>query len=493
MDERNLTLLTDFYEITMAHGYFEKGKKEQTAVFDMFFRRAPDGGGYAIMAGIGPLMDYLESLSFTGTDIDFLRKKGCFQEDFLEFLRGFRFECDVWAIPEGTPIFPGEPLVVVKGPILQAQFVETMILLTVNHQSLIATKANRMCQAAKGRSILEFGSRRAQGYDGAVLGARAAYIGGCSGTACTMADLRYGIPAAGTMAHSWVQSFDSEYEAFKAYAEVYPDQALFLVDTYSALQSGIPNAIRVFSEVVVPGGHRPRGIRLDSGDLAYLSKRARAMLDEAGFEDARIVASNALDEYIIRDLILQGAAVDIFGVGERLITAYSEPIFGGVYKLVALEKDGRLIPKIKISEDPEKIINPHFKQVYRLYSKDSHRAIGDVITLFDETIDEASPYELFHPDFTWKRKIVRDFTAKPLLVPIFVGGRRVYESPDIREIQEFCRLQVDQTLWDEVKRFENPHRYYVDLSQRLWDIKQNLLREETRKYETWAEDGDLQR
>ncbi|MDR1204706.1 MAG: nicotinate phosphoribosyltransferase [Peptococcaceae bacterium] len=483
MNERNLTLLTDFYEITMANGYFAKGKKEQTAVFDMFFRRAPDGGGYAVMAGVGPLIDYLENLRFTDADIAFLRNKGFFQADFLEFLRTFRFECDVWAIPEGTPIFPGEPLVVVKGPILQGQFVETMILLTVNHQSLIATKANRMYQAAKGRGILEFGSRRAQGYDGAVLGARAAYIGGCSGTACTMADLRYGIPAAGTMAHSWVQSFDSEYEAFKAYAQIYPDQALFLVDTYNVVRSGIPNAIRVFNEVVLPMGFRPKGIRLDSGDLAYLSKQARTMLDEAGFEDARIVASNALDEYIIRDLMLQGAAVDTFGVGERLITACSDPIFGGVYKLVAMEKDGRLVPKIKISEDPEKIINPHFKQVYRLYSKGSHRAIGDVITLFDEGIDESRPYELFHPDFTWKRKTVRDFEAKPLLTPVFAGGKRVYESPGVHEIRDFCRRQVDQTLWDEVKRFENPHRYYVDLSQKLWDIKQNLLREETRKYE----------
>jgi nicotinate phosphoribosyltransferase len=469
--------------MTMAHGYFEKGKNAQTAVFDMFFRRVPDYGGYAIMAGLESFIDYLEHLRFSDGDIAFLRKKGLFQEAFLEFLRTFRFECDVWAIPEGTPIFPGEPLVVVKGPILQGQFIETMVLLCINHQSLIATKANRMYQAAKGRNILEFGSRRAQGYDGAVLGARAAYIGGCSGTACTMADLRYGIPSAGTMAHSWVQSFDSEYEAFKAYAEIYPNQALFLVDTYNVIKSGIPNAIRVFNEVVVPRGFRPKGIRLDSGDLAYLSKRARAMLDEAGFEDVGIVATNALDEYIIRELVLQGAAVDTFGVGERLITACSEPIFGGVYKLVALEQRDRLIPKIKISEDPEKIINPHFKQVYRLFSKGSHRAIGDVITLFDEHIDGSAPYELFHPDFTWKRKIVRNFEAKPLLVPIFVKGRRVYNSPDIHEIQAYCRQQVDQTLWDEVKRFEYPHRYYVDLSKKLWDIKQALLSEEARKYE----------
>lgn len=475
-DKLNLTMLTDFYELTMANGYFQNGLKDRIAYFDMFFRKVPDGGGFAIMAGVSQLLEYFKSLKFNDEDIEYLRGKKIFGEDFLDYLRNFKFTCDVWAIPEGTPIFPNEPLVVVKGPIIEAQFVETMILLTINHQSLIATKANRIVRAAQGRAVLEFGSRRAQGYDGAILGARAAYIAGCAGTACTIADRDYDIPALGTMAHSWVQLFSSELESFRAYARIYPENCMLLVDTYNVLKSGVPNAIKVFEEEVVPRGFRPKGIRIDSGDITYLSKEARKMLDAAGFPDCKIVASNALDEYIIRDILIQGAKVDTFGVGERLITSKSEPVFGGVYKLAAVEEDGRIIPKIKLSENVEKITNPHFKQLYRLYSRSDNKAIADVITLADEVIDDTRPYEIFHPEHTWKRKTIKNFYAKSLLTKIVENGRCIYESPDINEIRTFCMEQIN-TLWDAVLRFENPHRYYVDLSKPLWDIKDRLLAE----------------
>lgn len=476
MDKMNLTMLTDFYELTMANGYLQNGLKDKHAYFDMFFRKVPDNGGFAIMAGVEQLIQYLKNLKFEDKDIDYLRSKNLFSEEFLQYLKNFKFSCDVWAIPEGTPIFPNEPVVTVRGPVIEAQFVETMILLTINHQSLIATKANRIVRAAQGRDVMEFGSRRAQGYDGAIYGARAAYIGGCVGTACTIAEKEFEIPVIGTMAHSWIQMFPTELEAFRAYARTYPDNCTFLVDTYNVLKSGVPNAIKVFIEEIVPRGFRPKGIRIDSGDITYLSKEARKMLDGAGFHDCRIVASNSLDEFIIRDILIQGAQVDLFGVGERLITSKSEPVFGGVYKLVAVEENGEMIPKIKLSENVGKITNPGFKQTWRLFDKESGKAIADVLTANDETIDESKPYELFDPEHTWKRKIVTNFIAKGLLVKIFDNGTCIYESPKLSEIKSYCKEQID-SLWDEVKRFENPHKYYVDLSKQLWEMKERLLQE----------------
>ena len=472
--KRNLTMLTDFYEFCMANGYFQNELKDKIVCFDMFFRKVPDDGGFAIMAGVEQLIEYLKDIEFTQEDIEYLRSKKIFGENFLEYLREFKFSCDVWAVPEGTPIFPGEPIVTVMGPVIQAQFIETMVLLAINHQSLIATKANRIVRAAQGRAVMEFGSRRAQGYDGAILGARAAYIAGCVGTACTLTDREYGVPAMGTMAHSWIQLFENELDAFQAYAAMYPQNCTLLVDTYNVLKSGIPNAIRTFNEVVVPMGYRPAGIRIDSGDITYLSKKARKMLDEAGFPDCKICASNSLDEYLIRDMLMQGAQVDTFGVGERLITSSSAPVFGGVYKLAAVERSGVLTPRIKISENVAKITNPGFKKVWRLYDKQTNKAIADVISLHDEVIDDTQPYEIFDPEFTWKRKVVENFEARPLLVQLFDKGESVYESPTPQEIRKYCAQQID-TLWDEVTRFEHPHTYYVDLSQKLWDMKQELL------------------
>lgn len=475
--KNNLTMLTDFYELTMANGYFENGFENTIAYFDMFFRKVPDGGGFAIMAGVQQVVEYLENLTFTREDIEFLRGKGIFSGAFLDYLKNLQFSCDVWAVPEGRPIFPGEPIVTVRGPVIQAQFVETMILLCVNHQSLIATKANRIVRAAQGRAVMEFGSRRAQGADGAVMGSRAAYIGGCVGTACTLSDRDFKIPALGTMAHSWVQLFDSELEAFRAYAKAYPTNCLLLVDTYNVLKSGVPNAIRVFDEVLKPLGMRPAGIRIDSGDITYLSCKARKMLDEAGYPDCKICASNSLDEYIIRDMIMQGAQVDTFGVGERLITASSEPVMGGVYKLSAIEHpDGTVIPKIKISENVSKITNPCFKGLWRLFDRESNKAIADVITLADEIIDDTRSYDIFDPEHVWKRKTVTNFRAVCIQQKIFENGKCLVEEKSLKEIKDYCAQQVE-TLWDEVTRFENPHQYYVDLSQKLWDIKDTLLQE----------------
>ena len=472
----NLTMLTDFYELTMADGYFETGMAEDIAYFDMFFRKVPDGGGFAIMAGLEQTIDYLKNLKFTEEDIEYLRSKNMFCEEFLDYLRKFEFKCDVWAVPEGTPIFPHEPIVTVRGPVMQAQFIETMVLLTINHQSLIATKANRIVRAAKGRPVMEFGTRRAHGAEAAIFGARAAYIGGCAGTACTIADRDYGIKALGTMAHSWVQMFPDEYTAFKKYAEIYPQNCTLLVDTYNVLKSGVPAAIRVFKEM------KPEtmGIRIDSGDVTYLTKKARKMLDDAGLKDCKIVVSNSLDEYIIRDVLLEGACIDSFGVGERLITAKSEPVYGGVYKLAALETNGELIPKIKISENIEKITNPGFKGLFRLYDKTTGKARGDVITVAGETIPEQDEYVIFDPNAVWKKTKVTNYTVRNLQVPIFKEGKCVYESPSIEEIKDYCKEQID-TLWDETLRFENPQTYYVDLSQKLWDMKHRLLEEHSEK------------
>ena len=473
MNNRNLTMLVDFYEITMANGFFENGRGLEIAYFDMFFRRVPDNAGYAIMAGVQQLIEYIENLSFTAEDIDYLRSKNMFCEEFLDYLADFRFECDIWAVPEGTPIFPGEPILTVRGPVIQAQFIETMVLLTINHQSLIATKSNRIVTAAQGRPVMEFGSRRAQGSDGAVYGARAAYIGGCAGTACTISDRDFGVKALGTMAHSWIQLFPTELDAFRAYAKVYPDSCTLLVDTYSVLKSGVPNAITVFHELEA-AGHKGAGIRIDSGDIAYLSKKARKMLDDAGLDYVKIVASNSLDEYIISDLIHQGAEIDSFGVGERLVTSRSEPVFGGVYKLAAVEENGEIIPKIKISENAAKITNPSYKELWRLFDNSSGKAVADVITLAGEIIDSFEPYTIFDPEQPYKKTVLTDFTAKKLRVQLFCKGKCVYKSPDIEEIKEYCRSQLE-LIWDEVKRFENPHEYYVDLSKPLWELKQKML------------------
>ena len=475
-EKLNMTMLCDFYELTMGNGYFRNGYKDRITYFDVFFRKVPDQGGFAIAAGLEQLIEYIENLHFSEEDIAYLRGRSLFCEEFLDYLRNFRFTGDIYAIPEGTPVFPREPLVVVRAPSIEAQLIETFTLLTINHQSLIATKANRICRAANGRTVLEFGSRRAQGADAAIIGARAAYIGGCAGTACTISDQLYGVPAGGTMAHAWVQMFDTEYEAFKTYCETYPTNATLLVDTYNTLKSGVPNAIRAFNEVLRPMGISKCGIRLDSGDMAYLSQKARKMLDEAGWPECQISVSNSLDERLIQNLFLQGAQIDMFGVGERMITAKSEPVFGGVYKLTAVENDkGEIIPKIKCSENVEKITIPHFKKVYRLYNRDNGKAIADYMTVHDEVVDENEPLMLFDPYATWKTKNVCNFEARELLVPVFLNGKKVYQSPALKDIQAYCKQQVN-TLWDEIKRFDNPQTYYVDLSQKLWDIQQELLR-----------------
>lgn len=468
----NHTLLCDFYELTMGNGYLLSGMGDRIAYFDVFFRTIPNSGGYAIAAGLEQVIDYIENLHFTEDDIEFLRGKGIFDERFLDYLRNFRFTGDIWAMPEGTIIFPREPIMVVRAPAIQAQFIETYVLLTLNHQSLIATKASRIVRAADGRPVSEFGSRRAQGADGAILGARAAYIGGCTSSACTIAEPRYGVPAGGTMAHSWVQMFDDEFTAFDTYCTLYPNNPTLLVDTYNVLGSGVPNAIKVFKK----HGITKCAVRLDSGDIAYLSRKTRKMLDEAGLTECKIIASNSLDEYIIRDVLAQGACIDAFGVGERLVTSKSDPVFDGVYKLVAVEdENGNIIPKIKVSENPTKITNPHFKKVYRLVENHTQKAIADLITVHDEVIDTAWPLTIFDPDYTWKRKTLTDYTAIELLKPIFINGKCVYDRPTTEEIRKYCAEQLD-LQWDEVKRFENPHNYYVDLSQKLWDLKHDLLR-----------------
>lgn len=472
MTERNLTMLCDFYELTMGNGYFQNGFYKRKTYFDVFFRKVPDGGGYAIAAGLEQVIDYIKNLHFTKENIEFLRTKKIFSEDFLKYLENFRFSGDIYAVPEGTPVFPYEPILTVCAPAIEAQLVETYILLAINHQSLIATKASRIVRAADGRAVTEFGSRRAQGADAAIIGARAAYIGGCNGTACVLTDEMYGVPAGGTMAHSWVQMFDNEYEAFKTYCEIYPNKPILLVDTYNTLKSGIPTAIRVFNEMGIKDG----GIRLDSGDIAYLSKKARKMLDDAGLTHCRIIASNALDEYLIRDLLRQGACVDSFGVGECLITSRSTPIFGCVYKLAAVEdENGNIIPKIKISENTAKITNPHFKKLYRYYDRNTGKALADEICLYDEVVDDTKPHTIFDPAETWKTKELYDFVAKDIRVTVFKDGNLVYNPPELSDIQKYCKEQID-LLWDEVKRFENPHTYYVDLSQKLWSIKDELLR-----------------
>lgn len=478
---RNLTMLVDYYELTMANGYFQSGMKDKIAYFDVFYRENPENGGFAIAAGLEQVADYINRLHFDEDDIAFLRGKNCFGENFLEYLRTFRFTGDIWAVPEGTVVFPGEPLLTVRAPAMEAQFIETYILMVLNHESLIATKAARITRAAKGRAISEFGSRRAQGADAAMLGARAAYIGGVNATACAISDEVYGVPATGTMAHSWVQMFDSEYEAFRTYCELYPTNATLLIDTYNVMESGLPNAIRAFKEVLLPKGITKCGVRIDSGDIAYLSCKIREVLDSEGLTDCIIVASNSLDEYIIRGLFHQGAKVDAFGVGERLITAKSDPVFGGVYKLCAVENEnGEIVPKIKLSENVGKITTPHFKKVYRLFGRDTGKAEADLICVYDETVDDTKPLEIFDPENTWKTKTLENFRAEELLLKIFENGKQVYTLPTLKEIRVHCKASLE-SMWEEVKRFDNPHNYYVDLSEKLWNIKYSMIKEQRHK------------
>ena len=471
----NYTMLCDFYELTMGNGYFEAGLKDKITYFDLFYRTVPDGGGFAIAAGLEQAIDYIRNLHFSEEDIDYLRGRGMFSEAFLDYLRHFKFTGDVWAMPEGTPVFPREPIMVIRAPAIQAQLLETFLLLTINHQSLIATKANRIVRAADGRVVLEFGSRRAQGPDAAVLGARAAFIGGCAGTACVLSDQIYGVAAGGTMAHAWVQMFPTQLDAFRAYCKTYPQNATLLVDTYDTLRSGVPDAIRAFNEVLKPLGITKCGIRLDSGDMAYLTKRARKMLDDAGWPECKITCSNSLDEHLIKELLRQGACIDSFGVGERLITSRTSPVFDGVYKLAAVEEDdGSIVPRIKISENVGKITNPHFKKVYRFYGRDTGMAEADYICLYNDSVDDTKDLVIRDPDATWKQKTMTNFRARELLVPIFKGGELVYKEPTLPEIQDYCRREV-ATLWPEVLRFDYPHNYYVDLSDELLEIKTSLL------------------
>lgn len=470
--EENLSMLFDYYEMTMANGYFQEGMQDVVGYFDLYYRQNPDQASFAIFSGLESVIAYLENLHFSEDDIAFLRTKKIFPEDFLDYLRNFHFDCDVWSVPDGTVVFPNEPLITVRGPMIQASLVETMLLLLVNHQSLIASKANRIVRAAEGRPVMEFGSRRAQGPDAATLGARAAYIAGCVGTANTLTDQRFGVPALGTMAHAWVQLFEDEYTAFKKYAELYPTNATLLIDTYDTLHSGLPNAIRVFREVLKPQG-LSGGVRLDSGDIAYLSKKARRILDEAGFPDAKIVASNSLDEYRIQDILGQGAKIDSFGVGENLISSQSSPVFGGVYKLVAVEGKEGLEARIKISENVEKITTPGFKTFYRFYDKASGKALADLVTLFEEKV-EGESYEIFHPVYTWKRTLLENFEARQMREQIFSAGKLIYQLPSLEDRRNYCKREIE-SLWEEYKRFDNPHVYKVDQSQKVWELKHQLL------------------
>jgi nicotinate phosphoribosyltransferase len=470
----NETMLIDFYEFTMAYGYFKQGYLKKEATFDLFFRKFPDNGGYAIFAGLQSMIEYIENLSFNEGDISYFRNKGLFDEDFLEYLRTFKFSGDMYAMPEGSVIFPNEPIVTIKAPIIEAQLLETFLLQAFNHQSLIATKSSRLKEAAKDRLIIEMGARRAHGSTSANLGARAAYIGGIEASSNTMADRLYNVPALGTMAHSWVQSFDTEYEAFKAYALTFPKNSTFLIDTFNTLKSGLPAAIKVIKEVLIPQGIKTFGVRIDSGDLAYLSRETRKRLDLEGLESCKIVVSNALDEYLIENLINQGAPIDSFGVGERLITAKSDPVFGGVYKLTSLEENGTLIPKLKVSENPEKMTNPGFKQVYRIFENNIPQA--DLICLHDEVIDSNNPLTIFDPIQTFLRKTFENYQVEALLKPIFKKGLKVYLEPSLKEIKEFKEKTFNH-FWPEIKRFYYPHKYHIDLSNKLWSIKDQLIRE----------------
>ena len=476
-DKRNLSLVMDFYELTMSQCYFNQDKDKEV-VFDLFYRKNPDNGGLCVFAGVEQIVDYVKNLRFEKEDIDYLKSLHQFSDEFLDYLSTIRFEGDIWAIPEGTPVFPYEPLVRVKAKVIEAQLVETALLLALNHQTLIATKARRIVQASEGRAVMEFGARRAHNFDAAIFGARAAYIAGCTGSATTYAGKEFGMPVLGTMAHSFVQSFDDEYDAFLYYAKTYPENCVLLIDTYSTLKSGIQNAIRVAKEYLEPNGHRLKGVRIDSGDMAYLSKKIRKMLDEAGLEDCNIVVSNSLDEYVIESLIhQQGAQINSFGVGENLICSKNAPVFGGVYKMVAVKKENEWLPKIKISENVEKVTNPGLKNLYRIFDKETNMAMADLMTLHDEVIQENEDLTIYHPMNRWKYKVIpaNSFTVKELLVPIFQDGKLVYDLPELSQIRQYSQEQL-ATIWDEIKRFANPQEYYVDLSEKLLDLKLSLLK-----------------
>ena len=474
-DKRNLSMMMDLYEMTMSNGYFLEGNMDARATFDVFFRKVPDNGGYAIFAGLEQVIDFIESMRFDQEDIEYFRSLGMFDERFLEYLSGFRFKGDIWAFDEGTVIYPNEPVLVVTAPMIDAQLVETAILAQVNHQSLIATKTRRIVRAAQGRGVSDFGARRAHNMDAAVYGARAAYIGGAGGTATVLSGQMFGIPVSGTMAHSWVMYHDSEYESFKRYAEIYPDDTVLLIDTYDVLKSGTPNAIRCAKEVLEPMGKRLKGVRLDSGDLAYLTKEVRRMLDDAGLEDCRIIASNSLDEYSIQSIIEQGGKIDAFGVGERLITSKSDPVFGAVYKIAAIEKDGVVRPTIKISEAVEKITNPGRKSVHRIYDASGH-AVCDLIAHEGEEIDLSKPFRAVDPVKPWKTITLEGCTFKSLLRKVVSGGKRVNAPKDLKEIREYVQKQLDEEIWQEEQRFENPHIHHMDMTPSYYAFKMDLLR-----------------
>lgn len=475
-DKRNISMMMDFYEMTMANGYFESGGTNTKVAFDVFYRRNPDQGGFAIFAGLEQIIEYVENMHFDEDDINYFREQNIFDEGFLNYLKNFKFHGDIYAFPEGTIMYPNEPIMTVIADLIDAQLIETAILAQVNHQSLIATKARRIVRAAEGRLVSDFGARRAHNIDAAIYGSRAAFIGGVHGTATVSAGKMFGIPVNGTMAHSWVMYFSNEFEAFKRYAEVYPESATLLVDTYDVIHSGIPNAIRVAKEICEPAGHRLKGIRIDSGDLAYLSKRIRKMLDDAGLNDCKIVVSNSLDEFTITSLLKQGAAIDSFGVGERLITAKSEPVFGAVYKIVAVEENGNFSPRIKVSENVEKITNPGLKDVYRIYDADGH-AVADLIAMPDENLDMSQPFRYIDPVKPWKQRAFTNCTAKKLLKLYVKDGKRTANLPTLNEIREYVKNQLAHEIWEEEQRFENPHRHYLDMTPNYYEMKMNLLYE----------------
>ncbi len=473
-DKRNISMMMDFYEMTMANGYFVNGGENTRVAFDVFYRRNPDNGGFAIFAGLEQIIEYVENMNFSTEDVEYFRAQNIFSEDFLNYLSNFHFHGDIYAFPEGTIMYPNEPFLTVIADLIDAQLVETAILSQINHQSLIATKARRIVRSAEGRFVSDFGARRAHNMDAATYGARAAFIGGVNGTATVSAGKMFGIPVNGTMAHSWVMYFNDEFEAFKRYAEIYPNSAVFLIDTYDVIHSGVPNAIRVAKEILEPAGHRLKGVRIDSGDLAYLSKRVRKMLDEAGLNDCKIIVSNSLDEFTITSLLNQGAAIDSFGVGERLITAKSEPVFGAVYKLVAIDEGGTFTPRIKISENVEKITNPGLKSVYRIYDESGH-VIADMIALLDEVIDLSTPFRYIDPVKPWKQRSFTNCTAKNLLKLYVKDGRRVEQLPTLNEIRDYVKHQLENEIWEEEQRFENPHHHYLDMSPNYYEMKMNLM------------------
>ncbi len=475
-DARNLSMCMDFYELTMSQCYFNSDAKDKIVSFDLFYRKNPDNGGYAVFAGLEEIIGFIQNLHFSDEDIDYLRSLNTVSEPFLDYLRHFIFTGDIYAVKEGTPVFPYEPLIRVRARLIEAQILETAMLLVVNHQTLIATKAKRIVRAAQGRAIMEFGARRAHNFDAANYGARAAYISGAAGTATTYAGQKFDIPVLGTMAHSFIQSFDSEYEAFLAYAKTFPNSCTVLLDTYDTLRSGLPNAIRLAKEYLEPNGYRLAGVRIDSGDMAYLSKKIREALNANGMNDTKIVVSNSLDEYLIQSLISQGAQIDSMGVGENLVCSKSTPVFGGVYKLSSVMENGEMIPKIKISENIEKVTNPGFKKLYRIYDKESGKAIADLMTLYEEQIDSEKDLTIYHQMNTWKNKTLKggSYTLRDLLEPIFIDGKLVYDVPKLQEIRSYSESEFAK-LWDEVLRFEYPQVYYVDLSERLLKLKLSML------------------